>query len=130
MAGKQTALTESEWRVMEVLWRAPSTLMELVRALAGSAGWAKSTVTTMVRRMEDKGLIGHEEQGRAKVFRPLLGREDAVMAETESLLHRAYHGSVGLMVSTLVRNSDLTQEELAELYAILERAEGKEAQQT
>ena len=129
MAGKQTALTESEWRVMEVLWRAPSTLMELVRALAGSAGWAKSTVTTMVRRMEDKGLIGHEEQGRAKVFRPLLGREDAVMAETESLLHRAYHGSVGLMVSTLVRNSDLTQEELAELYAILERAEGKEAQQ-
>ena len=130
MAGKQTTLTESEWRVMEVLWRAPSTLMELVRALAESAGWAKSTVTTMVRRMEDKGLIGHEEQGRAKVFRPLLGRADAVTAETESLLHRAYHGSVGLMVSTLVRNSELSQEELAELYSILEQAEGKEAQAT
>ncbi len=126
MAEKQTALTESEWRVMEVLWRAPATLMELVRTLGESAGWAKSTVTTMVRRMEDKGLVGHEERGRAKLFRPLLAREDAAMAETESLLRRAYHGSVGLMVSALVRNSDLSQEELAELYAILDRAEGKE----
>ena len=131
MPEKQTALTESEWRVMEVLWRSDSTLMELVRALADSAGWAKSTVTTMVRRMEDKGLIGHTEQGRAKVFRPLLAREEAVRAETESLLRRAYHGSVGLMVSTLVRQSQLSAEELAELYAILEQAEeGKEEDRT
>lgn len=130
MSDKQTVLTESEWRVMEVLWRGEATLMELVRALADSAGWAKSTVTTMVRRMEDKGLIGHTEQGRTKVFRPLLAREEAVRTETESLLRRAYHGSVGLMVSTLVRQSQLSADELAELYAILEQAEeGKEEEQ-
>ena len=53
-------LSESEWRVMEVLWEGPATLMELVRALHERAGWAKSTVTTMVRRMEEKGLIRTE----------------------------------------------------------------------
>ena len=126
MDERKISLTESEWHVMEALWQAPSTLMELVHTLKERIGWAKSTVTTMVRRMEEKELIGHETQGRTKVFRPLLRREDVVLAETESLLQRAYHGSVGLMVSTLVQNSALTAKELEELYAILEKVDGKE----
>ena len=68
-------LSASEWRVMEALWTGPKTLMELVRELGVSAGWAKSTVTTMVRRMEEKGLIAYEQSGRAKVFRPAVSRE-------------------------------------------------------
>lgn len=126
MDEKKISLTESEWHVMEVLWKAPSTLMELVHTLKETIGWAKSTVTTMVRRMEEKELIGHETQGRTKVFHALLRREEVVLAETESLLRRAYHGSVGLMVSTLVRNAELSAEELEELYAILEKVDGKE----
>lgn len=126
MEEKKISLTESEWHVMEVLWQQASTLMELVHALKESVGWAKSTVTTMVRRMEEKELVGHETRGRTKIFRPLLAREDVVLAETESLLRRAYHGSVGLMVSTLVRNAELSAEELNELYAILEKVDGKE----
>ena len=57
MEKEPVTLTQSEWRVMDVLWTGPKTLMELVRQLGDSAGWAKSTVTTMVRRMEEKGLI-------------------------------------------------------------------------
>ena len=76
MEEKRGPLSPSEWRVMECLWAGPKTLMELVRALRGSAGWAKSTVTTMVRRMEEKGLVGYETKGRAKVFRALLTREE------------------------------------------------------
>ena len=72
MEEKRDSLAPSEWRVMECLWTGPKTLMELVRALKDSAGWAKSTVTTMVRRMEEKGLIGYETTGRTKVFRAAL----------------------------------------------------------
>ena len=50
-------LSPGEWQVMEALWEGPKTLMELVRLLKERTGWAKSTVTTMVRRMEDKGLL-------------------------------------------------------------------------
>lgn len=123
MDEKRGFLTPGEWRVMECLWTGPKTLMELVRALKDSAGWAKSTVTTMVRRMEEKGLIGYEAAGRAKVFRPLLAREDAAAAETDSLLERAFHGSVGLLVSSLVERSSLSQADIEELYSILDRAE-------
>ena len=123
MEDKRDILSPSEWRVMECLWTGPKTLMELVRALKDSAGWAKSTVTTMVRRMEEKGLIGYETEGRTKVFRAALAREDAAAAETDSLLARAFHGSVGLLVSSLVDRSSLTRADIDELYAILDKAE-------
>ena len=51
-------VSQSEWKIMELIWQSPHTLMELVEKLAKSEGWAKSTVATMVRRMEGKGLIG------------------------------------------------------------------------
>ena len=121
----QVNLSAGEWRVMEELWRNPATLMELVRALGESAGWAKSTVSTMVRRMEAKGLIRAEKEGKPKVFFPQVAREEAAAAETESLLTRVYHGSVGLMVSTLLQNRQISPAELEELQAILEGKEGR-----
>lgn len=123
MEEKRSVLSPSEWRVMECLWAGPKTLMELVRALKDSAGWTKSTVNTMVRRMEEKGLIVHETAGRAKVFRAALAREDAAAAETDSLLARAFQGSVGLLVSSLADRNSLTRADIDELYAILEQAE-------
>ena len=123
MEEKRGLLSPSEWRVMECLWAGPKTLMELVRELKDSAGWAKSTVTTMVRRLEEKGLIDYETEGRAKVFRAALAREDAAAAETDSLLARAFQGSVGLLVSSLVDRSSLTRADIDELYAILDKAE-------
>ena len=123
MEEKRGTLSPSEWRVMECLWPGPKTLMELGRALKDSAGWAKSTVTTMVRRMEEKGLISYELSGRAKVFRAALARADAAAAETDSLLERAFQGSVGLLLSSLVDRSSLTRADIDELYAILDKAE-------
>ena len=123
MDEKRGVLSPSEWRVMECLWTGPKTLMELVRELKDRAGWAKSTVTTMVRRMEEKGLIDHEQSGRAKVFRAALAREDAAAAEADSLLARAFQGSVGLLVSSLADRNSLTRADIDELYAILDRAE-------
>ena len=123
MDDKRTTLSASEWKVMECLWTGPKTLMELVRALKDRAGWAKSTVTTMVRRLEEKGLVTYETSGRTKLFRAALAREDAAAAETDSLLERAFHGSVGLLVSSLVDRSSLSRADIDELYAILDKAE-------
>lgn len=123
MEEQRVSLSAGEWRVMEVLWTGPQTLMELVRALGEDPGWAKSTVTTMARRMERKGLITYTTEGRAKVFQAALAREDAAAAETDSLLARAFHGSVGLLVSSLVDRSSLTRADIDDLYTILNKAE-------
>lgn len=120
---KQAVLSTSEWKIMELLWQRPYTLMELVAELGQTIGWSKSTVATMVRRMEEKGIISYTEQGRTKMFSPALSREDVVARETDSLLRRAYNGSIGMLVNAMAQRNDLTKEDIEELYEILRKAE-------
>ena len=120
---KQAVLSASEWQVMQQLWKRPHTLMELVAVLEKDIGWSKSTVATMVRRMEEKGIISYTEQGRTKVFSPTLSREDVAARETNSLLRRAYNGSIGMLVNAMAQRNDLTKEDIEELYEILRKAE-------
>ena len=120
---KQHPVTSSEWSIMELLWESPKTLMELVSTLAETVGWSKSTVTTMVRRMTEKGLIDFDTDGRTKLFRAAVIREEVVAQETDSLLSRAYHGSLGLMLSAMVGSKGLKKSDIDELYAILKKAE-------
>lgn len=119
----EITVSQSEWKIMELLWQSPHTLMELVEKLAKSEKWAKSTVATMVRRMEGKGLIGYEAEGRTKLFYAAVSRDAVVAGQTDSLLKRAYHGSVGLLVSAMAQRNNLTRKDIDELYAILEQAE-------
>ena len=124
---KHNTLSQNEWLVMEALWHAPATLMELVHTLGENPPhWSKSTTATMVRRMEEKSLITHTTEGKTKLFRPALTRDEAALSETRSLLDKAFSGSVGLLVNTLVRQESLSREEIDTLYDILRRAEGKE----
>ena len=124
---KQAVLSASEWKIMELLWQCPYTLMELVAELGQTIGWSKSTVATMLRRMEEKAIISYTEQGRTKMFSPALSREDVAARETNRLLRRAYNGSIGMLVNAMAQRNDLTKEDIEELYEILRKAE-EEAQ--
>lgn len=117
-------LTNSEWYVLDCLWaRAPMTVMELVAALHDRLGWAKSTTITTLRRMEDKGLVRCEWEGRARRCFPAVEQKQAVIRETRSFLDKVYQGSVGLMVSAMAQDKALPREEIDALYAILRQAE-------
>lgn len=118
-------LSDSEWKLMNRLWdRAPMTITELTAALRADTGWTKNTIITMLSRLEAKGAVRYEEGSRAKQYFPTIDREDAARAETESFLSKVYGGSLGLMVSNLVESHALTEADIAELSAILEKAGG------
>ena len=126
MDKENVALPSAEWSVMECLWeRAPRTGRELSEALEKVNGWSRSTTLTLLRRLEDKGAVGTETEGRVKAFLPLVSREEAALRETENLLSRVYQGSLSLMVSAFTKKQALSRGELEELYAILKEAEGK-----
>lgn len=118
-------LTPAEWQIMEQLWDGSKTLMELVGQLKESVGWAKSTVSTMVVRMEMKKLLSYDSVGRTRHYYPLVSREDAVVDATNTLLDRAYKGSLGMLVSTMIRQNGLNKADIAELYDILSEVEEK-----
>lgn len=124
---KGMILQPSEWAIMEKLWEeAPRTLMQLFHALEEEPGWSKSTVSTLLGRMADKGILTVQEGGKARLYYPGVDREDAALAETESLLERVYQGSVSMMMSTLVRQKALDRGEVEELYGILQGLEEEE----
>lgn len=117
-------LTGSEWNILSCLWeKSPQTVMQLVARLGEQVGWAKSTTITILRRMEEKGLVRCEISGKAKSYTPLVEQEEAVIAETHSFLERIYRGSVGLMLSAMAERRELSRDEIAELREILAKAE-------
>ena len=123
---EEVKVTNSEWYVMNCLWEQnPLSLMQLVPLLKESAGWSKSTSATMVRRMTEKKLICYEENGKTKYFFPKVDKQDVVVQETRDFLQRIYDGSVGMMMSALVRQDDLSAEDIQELQEILKAAEKK-----
>ena len=120
-------LSNSEWKLMRRLWdQAPSTITELTAALRDETGWSKNTIITMLARLEAKGAVRHEEGEKAKRYFPSLRREDAARDETESFLSKVYGGSLGLMMSAMVESRRLSESDIAELSAILDKAGGEE----
>lgn len=120
---RSITLSAGEWRIMERLWeKNPQTLMELVRELGPETGWSKSTIVTMVGRLEAKGAIRYTEAGRARQYAPVIPREQVAREETESLLRRVYRGSVGMLVNALADSRGLTDQDIEELSAVLEKA--------
>ena len=121
------SLSNMEWKLMNRLWdAAPMTLMELTHALEAETGWTKHTVITMLTRLEAKGAVRWEQVGRAKHYSPCIPREEARREETASFLDRVYGGRLGLMMSALVDDHALTQEDIDELREILRRAGERE----
>lgn len=117
-------LTGAEWNLMECLWEsAPRTGREAVEFMKAHVGWSRSTTLTMLRRMTEKGFIEAREQDGLLSYSPLIRRHDAVMRETEGFLNRVYHGSLSLLLSSLTQKQHLTQAEIDELHAILQKAE-------
>ena len=78
----------------------------------------------MLSRLEAKGAVRHEEGRKAKRYYPALRREDAARDETESFLSKVYGGSLGLMMSAMVESRRLSESDIAELSAILDKAGG------
>lgn len=119
-------LTSAEWNVMDCLWeRSPQSSMELVDALGRRVGWSKSTTLTMLKRMAEKNLLSCDDSGKQRMYSPLVDRDAAVKKETESFLKRVYKGSVSLMVSAMTQKQELSEEEITELYEILEKCRKK-----
>ena len=81
---------------------------------------AHSTVQTLLRQLEAKGAVGHEEQGRTFVFFPRLKEDKVKRTATRDLLERVFRGSVGNLVAHLLKEERLSRTEIEELHRLIE----------
>ena len=120
---KSPTLTEAELRLMDVLWaKRSATVGEVLAGLPENTALAYSTVLTTLRILEHKGYVAHSESGRAFVYTPLIGREEARRSATQQLVRRFFDNSPGLLALSLLEQENIDEQELDRLKALIERS--------
>jgi BlaI family transcriptional regulator, penicillinase repressor len=124
---KSAILTEAELRLMNVLWeRGPSTVQQVLELLAQKPHLAYNSVLTTIRVLEKKGYVEHAKDGRAHVYIPLIGRQEASRSEIKHLVQRFFGSSHEALVLNILEEQQIDQDELRRLEQLLERPrEGK-----
>lgn len=122
---RDIVIHDREMDLMDVLWERGSATAAEVRDLLED-DLAYNTVLTILRRLEQKGYVGHEEEGRAHRYFPLIEREKARGSAVRQLLDKAFDGSAELMLTHLVTESKLDDEQIRRLRHLLqEQLRGK-----
>jgi predicted transcriptional regulator len=119
---KSPNLTESELRLMEVIWRKGSaTVAEVAAGLPKSLGLAYNTVLTTLRILEAKGYLRHTtaKDSRAFIYTPLVSREQASRTAVGLLLGRFFGGSAKALVLNLIEDERLNDAELKRVRELL-----------
>lgn len=117
---EKIGLSNAEWRLMDVLWdKSPRTIAELVEEFQGITNWDRHVIIMMLKRMEGKKAVSYEMIGRTKHYYPIVDKNQTCVKETEDFLARVYKGSLGLMLTTMVKQEKISREELQELRRIL-----------
>lgn len=110
--------TERELDIMAVLWEhGPSTVAEVHEHLTDDIAY--KTVLTMLRVLEQKGHIAHKEEGRAHRFHAVVGRKEAGSSAIDRVLDKIFGGSEEMLITHLVRDRKLGNEEIRRLRRIL-----------
>ena len=116
-------LTEAELRLMNVLWeKGSATVQQVSDALVEDPPLAYNSVLTTIRVLERKGYVRHVKDGRAHVFAPVMGRDEASRSEVKHLVNRFFKNSHELLVLNLIEDESIDNEELKRIRELLKQS--------
>ena len=109
-------LGDLQHAIMAVLWaRGEATTADVHEALHAERGLALTTIATMLRKMEDKGVVTHRAEGRQFVYRPTVTRAEIRESMVGELVERVFGGDARALVAHLVSEHEIDATELREL---------------
>jgi BlaI family transcriptional regulator, penicillinase repressor len=111
-------------RIMRFLWdKKKAAAREITEALDTIEPIAHSTVQTLLRILEQKGVVRHSVENRTFIFYPTVKDEKVINNATNDFLDRVFSGSASSLVSYLVKNSYISTGELEEISGMLNKKE-------
>lgn len=113
-------LGESELVIMKALWQAgePVNAPRINAAVAGR-GWKRTTVSTFLTRLTDKGALTCEKRDGQYYYAPALSEEEYRRSRTGRLIADLYGGSARDLAAALFTEGNLSEEDVRELRAII-----------
>ena len=113
-------LGDLQLRIMKVLWaHGEATVASVHEAVAGENDLAYTTVATMLRKMEARGLVQHRLEARSFVYRATVAEDAVSRGMADHLLDRLFEGSLAGMVSHLLSTREVSREELSKLERLI-----------
>ncbi len=112
-------LGDLQLRILKVLWDREETSVADVHAALAKERLAHTTIATMLRKMEARGLVAHRAEGRTFLYRAAVAAEHVGQGMADHVLDRLFEGSLADMVSHLLDTREVSQEELAELQRLI-----------
>jgi predicted transcriptional regulator len=105
---------------MKILWGSgEATVAAVHEELAREKDLAYTTIATMLRKMEGRGLVKHRLEGRSFIYRAAVGEEAVSRGMADHLLDRLFEGSLADMVHHLLNTRDISREELKRLEKLI-----------
>jgi predicted transcriptional regulator len=123
---RSSNLTEAELRLMDVIWeKGSATVADVVETLPKELGLAYNTVLTTMRILEDKGYLEHTKlaDGRAFVYTPVVGREEAGRNAVRHLISKFFRNSPELLVLNVLNDEDLSETDLQRIRQLVAEEE-------
>lgn len=123
MATPPLRLGDLQLRILEVLWKHPDSGVGAVHeALKPERDLAYTTIATMLRKMEVRGLVTHREEGRSFLYRAAVAADDVNRSAGEHFVERLFEGSLADAVSHLLTTREVSREELNQLEKLIRDA--------
>jgi predicted transcriptional regulator len=124
---ERPAMSDAEREVLKVLWdHGPLGVRSVVERLAEQGQkWSRSTVITLLQRLEKKGYVGSDKSRFAFVFRPLLSREDVITARLNDLAGELCDGDAVPLVLAFAERHKFSAEELLRFRQMIDALETK-----
>ncbi len=114
-------LGDLQLQIMRALWTdGPATVAEVQERLEKQS-LAYTTVATMLRKMEDRGLVRHREEQRRFIYEAAVRAEDVTRSAADDLIDRLFEGSLTDAVSHLLQTRDISPQELARLEQMIQQ---------
>ncbi len=117
-------LTRAEEELMQIIWDlGPCTVSQIRDVIAEKSNGKKpphSTISTIVRILDEKGYLTHKAYGRTYEYRPIISRKEYSKTSLKKLVNDYFNGSMDTLVSFMVKEDDLNISELSDLVERLE----------
>ena len=119
-------LSEAQMEIMNVVWnRGEATVADVWKALGSQRKLARSTVVTMLTRLEEKGWLCCDEEGHAFRYRATVPREATLGNVVHRLVDTVFGGSAEGLVMALLHGRGVSKEEARRIKKMIDRAEDK-----
>jgi len=115
------AMSPAETEILRITWDlGKATVQQVVDALPENREIAYATVQTMLRRLEKKGYLRHERQGKAHVFLAAANKDEVISRSVGDFLNRLFGGDPVPLVQYLAEHGKITQADIERLQTLID----------